>query len=336
MTFDNLGFMSVRDRAGMQPHERLYNISSGPNAPGRGQEFAQVIAEAAGLNGEGALATRESDSFFGPDGFGFDDFIDLINPLQHIPIVLTIYRDLTGDTIADGARIFGGPLGFAAANGDTTVKQAAGRNIGELAFSLFKSNAPKIDILTAGLSPQLQLPKPAELNPQALSNIAPSAGSQMATRAESNAAALSAFAADLAGPSAQPTPAASLKRPHAPPFIDRMTDAQKALLLSSVGISPESTPRPSPQKASGPSERQEIRRSRAQELFQRSAAQANETPNITPAKNSTMAWPDSAVRPGIDPNSPEWVAKAMSNALDKYEKAFEARQKKNDQVDSKI
>ena len=58
MAFDNLDFMSVRDRAGMQPHERLYNISSGPNAPGRGQEFAQVIAEAAGLNGEGALATR--------------------------------------------------------------------------------------------------------------------------------------------------------------------------------------------------------------------------------------------------------------------------------------
>ena len=141
--------MSVRDRAGMQPHERLYNISGGPSAPDRGQKFAQVIAEAAGLNGEGALAARESDSFFGSDGFGFDYFIDLINPLQNIPIVSTIYHDLTGDTIADGARIFGGPLSFAAAIGDTAVKQAAGRNIGEWALSLFKSTAPENAILTA-------------------------------------------------------------------------------------------------------------------------------------------------------------------------------------------
>ncbi|HEY4164992.1 MAG TPA: hypothetical protein VGM59_18140, partial [Dongiaceae bacterium] len=38
--------------------------------------------------------------FFGADGkFGWDDFLDVINPLQHIPIVSQIYRAITGDQI---------------------------------------------------------------------------------------------------------------------------------------------------------------------------------------------------------------------------------------------
>lgn len=48
---------------------------------------------------------------------GFADLLDIINPLQHIPILGSIYRALTGDTISAPGRIFGdllfgGPLGF--------------------------------------------------------------------------------------------------------------------------------------------------------------------------------------------------------------------------------
>ena len=60
---------------------------------------------------------------FGDDGFNFRDVLDLINPLQHIPVIGNIYRKLTGDVAAPAIRIaggalFGGPLGaaFAAAN----------------------------------------------------------------------------------------------------------------------------------------------------------------------------------------------------------------------------
>jgi len=60
---------------------------------------------------------------FGDDGFNFRDVLDLINPIQHIPILGNIYRNLTGDGAAPAIRIaggalFGGPLGavFAAAN----------------------------------------------------------------------------------------------------------------------------------------------------------------------------------------------------------------------------
>ena len=50
---------------------------------------------------------------------GFSDLVDIINPLQHIPIVSNIYRAMTGDTISAagqmiGGMLFGGPIGFLA------------------------------------------------------------------------------------------------------------------------------------------------------------------------------------------------------------------------------
>ena len=47
---------------------------------------------------------------FGDDGFTFGDFLDIVNPLQHIPIVGTIYRAITGDTMEAGSEIAGGRL----------------------------------------------------------------------------------------------------------------------------------------------------------------------------------------------------------------------------------
>jgi hypothetical protein len=51
--------------------------------------------------------------FFGADGkFGWDDFLDMINPLQHIPGIAQIYRAVTGDEINGAASLLGAlPLG---------------------------------------------------------------------------------------------------------------------------------------------------------------------------------------------------------------------------------
>ncbi len=44
--------------------------------------------------------------FLGPDReFGFDDFLDIVNPLQHIPLISVGYRALTGDEIYGAARL---------------------------------------------------------------------------------------------------------------------------------------------------------------------------------------------------------------------------------------
>jgi hypothetical protein len=71
---------------------------------------------------------------------GFGDFLDLINPLQHIPVVSSVYREATGDEISAPARIlggflFGGPLGFIAAIINAISEEITGKDIGETAVA---------------------------------------------------------------------------------------------------------------------------------------------------------------------------------------------------------
>jgi len=61
----------------------------------------------------------------------FKDVLDIINPLQHIPIVSTIYQAMTGDVQSSGAKLaggalFGGPLGFLSALADNILQSATG------------------------------------------------------------------------------------------------------------------------------------------------------------------------------------------------------------------
>ncbi|RDD63244.1 hypothetical protein [Ferruginivarius sediminum] len=67
--------------------------------------------------------------------FGFADLLDVINPLQHIPGVSTVYREITGDSIQAPARVaggalFGGPIGFVASTFETIMTEATGDDIG--------------------------------------------------------------------------------------------------------------------------------------------------------------------------------------------------------------
>lgn len=67
--------------------------------------------------------------------FGFSDFLDIVNPLQHIPVVSTIYRELTGDELGAPARILGGalfagPLGAAAGAASAAVEAVSGKDPG--------------------------------------------------------------------------------------------------------------------------------------------------------------------------------------------------------------
>ncbi len=62
-----------------------------------------------------SLLSRIS-KLFGNEGPSFGDVLDLVNPLQHIPVVSNLYRKITGDEIAPVVRIagdtlYGGPVG---------------------------------------------------------------------------------------------------------------------------------------------------------------------------------------------------------------------------------
>ncbi len=96
---------------------------------------------------ESAGNMPENEEFWGEDGFTFGDFVDLINPLQHLPVVSTIYRALTGDEISPGARIvgdtlFGGIPGLIGSVINTAVEEFTGKDLGEHAIALFDADEP--------------------------------------------------------------------------------------------------------------------------------------------------------------------------------------------------
>ncbi len=77
---------------------------------------------------------------WGEDGFTFRDLVDIVNPLQHIPIVSTIYRQLTGSDISPISRVIGdtlftGPVGTLVAMANTAVEHETGRDIGDNVYA---------------------------------------------------------------------------------------------------------------------------------------------------------------------------------------------------------
>ena len=89
---------------------------------------------------------------WGDDGFTFGDLLDLINPLQHLPVISTLYRKFTGDEIAPAPRLlgdglFGGPLGAASAAVGVAVEAATGKDIGDHVLALF--DGPEAPATTA-------------------------------------------------------------------------------------------------------------------------------------------------------------------------------------------
>jgi hypothetical protein len=100
-------------------------------AGGRPVEAQAPAAEAQAPAAEGAIT--------------FGDLLDVINPLQHIPVLSSIYRGLTGGTISQGARLagdtlFGGPLGFLSSIVNTIVEGTTGKDIGGQVLALFQGS----------------------------------------------------------------------------------------------------------------------------------------------------------------------------------------------------
>jgi len=99
-------------------------------------------ARTAGMGGEKQLAM-----FAEEDGPSFGDLLDVINPLQHIPLVSDIYREETGDKIGVGARLvggalFGGPLGLIGAAVNCVMEESTGATSGGHVLALFRDESP--------------------------------------------------------------------------------------------------------------------------------------------------------------------------------------------------
>lgn len=81
----------------------------------------------------------------GPGGewdFSFHNLLSIINPLQHIPVIGTLYRAITGDTIGTPERIagdtlYGGFWGAISSIADSAFQAVTGKDIGDTVLALF-------------------------------------------------------------------------------------------------------------------------------------------------------------------------------------------------------
>lgn len=87
------------------------------------------------------------DRMWGKEGFSFGALLDIVNPLQHIPVVSTIYRAITGDTIGPaprmaGGALFGGVVGLIASAADSAVEAITGKDTGRHVMAMLPEPDP--------------------------------------------------------------------------------------------------------------------------------------------------------------------------------------------------
>ncbi|MGB0577168.1 MAG: hypothetical protein ACPGPC_13615 [Alphaproteobacteria bacterium] len=91
------------------------------------------------------------------DGISFADVLDILKPLQHIPVVSTVYRMVTGDEISmvDSA-LYGGPFGMMGAGVVAAVEEATGKNIeGHIAY-IFTDTSKSVEQVAATSNPTFE------------------------------------------------------------------------------------------------------------------------------------------------------------------------------------
>jgi len=115
--------------------------TASPTAPDSANQSAtaQSLWNQPRTTPDGDIMPGEEPSAGSPE-MSFGDFLDVINPLQHLPVVGTIYRALTGDTMSDAARmaggaLYGGPFGVVGALANVIVEREAGQDIGGTAMA---------------------------------------------------------------------------------------------------------------------------------------------------------------------------------------------------------
>lgn len=110
------------------------------------------------------------------DSPSFWDLLDVINPLQHIPIVNEIYQDLTGDKIGVAARLaggglFGGPIGLVASAIGCLVEEETGDTIGGHVVALFKDDEAAPTQVAKADTEAAPQPQAAETKPAAMAPV---------------------------------------------------------------------------------------------------------------------------------------------------------------------
>ena len=112
-------------------------------------QLTYVEPPVAPKTGESPAASAAGSGFqpFGDDGFTFMDFLDIINPLQHLPVISNIYRNWSGDTIdpiprIGGGALFGGPIGAIVSLVNVILDETTGKDIGDHVLAFLEGEEP--------------------------------------------------------------------------------------------------------------------------------------------------------------------------------------------------
>ena len=94
-------------------------------------------APAAATTADGKPAAQD-------EGF-FHHLLDVINPLQHLPVISTIYRAITGEHIGTiekiaGDALYGGLWGAVASVADVAFEAVTGKSVEDTALAWFKGD----------------------------------------------------------------------------------------------------------------------------------------------------------------------------------------------------
>jgi hypothetical protein len=113
-------------------------------------------------------------------GFTFHDFLSIINPLQHLPVIGTLYRAITGDKIGTpekiaGDALYGGLLGAVASIADSAFEAITGKDVGDTVLALF-TGAHDSQPVAVAANTQAPAAVTPDANYQALSDALASTG----------------------------------------------------------------------------------------------------------------------------------------------------------------
>ena len=273
------------------------------------------------------------------EGPTFAEFLDIINPLQHIPIVSSIYRAITGDDIGAGPRfiggvLFGAPVGALAAGVTSLFEEASGDSIGDHVASLVDDvfgsddtpensalNAPRDEKRDPAQVAQLPENVPAaaaalnriSLNPAAALGVAQN--NAASARMQQSGNLFGGLALPDGARNAQPVPAPAVGQPMAIPFGGSADKTRPDAAAQNVRASQMDN-------ALARSRRQQTDLLLAQWAAQKMAVQ--EKSGQTKQENAgadTRAG--QAAHPMLPPQNalPEWYAQAMDRALSQYKRA---------------
>ncbi|HEY0183207.1 MAG TPA: hypothetical protein VGC09_10410 [Rhodopila sp.] len=109
-------------------------------------------------------------------GFTFHDLLSVLNPLQYLPGVGTIYRAVTGDVIPEAVRnagsllfsgLLGGPIGLITSVASTIAQKVTGIDLEKIVAAQFHL-APQVAAASAGQSQVAGAPAGTAASPDAL------------------------------------------------------------------------------------------------------------------------------------------------------------------------